>query len=193
MKQLLCIVFFLGIVSAGFSQGQLNFQNGSTTLIHFEGRLMDAAPSGSFYFGVFAAPVGTLDPLQFTFTGAYGTNINMVAGRLFGGTSAVVNNWPAGTARAVLVRGWSGDLGHDWDPTWLTTGWGGGPNTVFGTSIIAPQMTAGGRDSSGNPVPSPVLFSSTGIPDGTLHVPEPTTMALAALGAAALLIFRRRK
>jgi hypothetical protein len=40
---------------------------------------------------------------------------------------------------------------------------------------------------------SPVIPSLTGLPDVLVTVPEPGTMALAALGGASLLLFRRKK
>src|SRR5512132_1871775 len=111
MKKLLAIAWFFTAVSGDFAQGLVNFQNGSSTLISYQNPSMPApmpllAPVGSYYFALFAAPLGTTDPLQFEFTGAYATNI-AVAGHIYGGTAAVVNNWPAGTSRAVLLRCWS--------------------------------------------------------------------------------------
>ena len=196
MKKLAAILCLSALATGAFAQGQISFNNGTTTLISYQtGSMPSAQPlpatAGQYFFGIFTAPVGTTDPLAFTFSNTYGTNL-AVAGRLTGGATAQVAGWNPGTARAVLVRGWSADIGHDWNPAWLTGITGAGPNTVFGTSAIAPSMTAGGFDGTGN-VPAPVLFSSTGIPTGFTLVPEPTTMALAGLGAAALLIFRRRK
>jgi len=46
---------------------------------------------------------------------------------------------------------------------------------------------------TGNPAPSAFLPGNSPFTVGFTPVPEPTTMALAGLGAAALMIFRRRK
>jgi hypothetical protein len=197
MKKLAAILCLAALTTGAFAQGTVNFGNGTATLISY--RTAVGAPpvtipnvAGQFYFGLFAAPNGTTDINLFQFTGNYATNLAS-AGRLLGGSAAVVNGWAPGETRDVIVRGWSRDLGHDWNPQWLQGIFPGAtPTSVFGTSAIGVRLIGGGGPSS---LPSPVIFSSTGITAGfTMDlVPEPTSMALAGLGAAALLIFRRRK
>jgi hypothetical protein len=53
-----------------------------------------------------------------------------------------------------------------------------------GTSGVFSQASGGGAN------PPPALI---GLPDVLVSVPEPTTLALAALGGASLLMFRRKK
>ena len=190
------MAWFVTAVSGGFAQGLVNFQNGSTTLISYQNPSMPAplpllAPVGSYYLALFAAPVGTTDPLLFEFTGAYATNLG-AAGRIYGGTAAVVNNWPAGTSRAVLLRCWSSDIGHDWNPAWLFGIPGAGPDSVFGTTPICSSMTAGGFDGT-QLWPSPVVMSGSGLPGFIIFTPEPNTFSIVGVGAAMLLIYRRRK
>jgi hypothetical protein len=70
------------------------------------------------------------------------------------------------------------------------TGPSGGP---CGVSAIG-TGAAGGTGASGNAFPPFPLFGGTGITQGfTLGIPEPSSIALAGLGAATLLLFRRRK
>jgi hypothetical protein len=90
------------------------------------------------------------------------------------------------------VAGWSASLGPVFNPNWLNNQFGG-VSGFFGVSGIASGAAGGG-----SPVPAPALplFGGTGLQGFSMTpttVPEPTSMALAGLGAAALLIFRRRK
>jgi hypothetical protein len=62
-----------------------------------------------------------------------------------------------------------------------------GSAEVSGSSFSFTQGTGGGGTPPGPPK------SLDGMPAMVLQVPEPSTMALAGLGAAAMLIFRRRK
>jgi hypothetical protein len=62
-----------------------------------------------------------------------------------------------------------------------------GSAEVTGSSFTFTQATGGGGTPPGPPK------SLDGMPAMVLQVPEPSTMALAGLGAAAMLIFRRRK
>jgi len=68
---------------------------------------------------------------------------------------------------------------------------GGTSNVWFGVSIVAQDIIL-------QPLGSPYnsVFGAAAIPGLTLNsvaVPEPTTFGLVGLGAAALVIFRRRK
>ncbi len=145
--------------ASGLAQGWVNFFNNPTTLISGDTGL-PTAPAGSYYFGLFIAPVGTTDHRQFTFTGCYATN-QAVPGRINGGWEVRVPNWPAGSLRAFLVRGWPASLGHDWNPGWLPQ------YAPVHTSAIATGI-AGGFDYMGGPIPLPPLnvFGSTTITSG---------------------------
>lgn len=198
MKKLALTLCLLAAATAAFAQGTVKFANTSTTLVTVDGAGIPGTP-GTYYFGLFTAAVGTTDPLQFSFTGVYGTNTAAV-GRFQGGpnTGIAVPGWATGVERAFIVAGWSANMGHDFQTAWAqpgflapATGW------YFGWSAIG-RGSPGGTDALGNPVPALVSFGAApGITTGfglpMLPVPEPTSMALAGLGAAALLIFRRRK
>jgi len=200
MKKLAAILCLSALTTGAFAQGLVNFFNSSTTLSSTSASGTAVATSGaagSYYYGLLTSdtPTGA-----FTFSGAYATNL-AVAGRFTGGANVAVTGWAAGATKSYEVAIWSASLGHDFNPAWLTASandpvWGNGG--VFGLSSIATGISGG----AGVPAsPSYNLFGgATGIQNGFTAnvvsggvVPEPTSMALAGLGAAALLIFRRRK
>lgn len=193
MKKLAVILCLSAMATGAFAQGLVSFLNTAGTLFTANGGTASTAAQ-SYYFGLFTAPANTTDLAQFTFAGLYATN-QAVAGRFNGGVGIQVTGWAPGTQRAFYVAGWTADLGHDWNPAWLTGSFPGATaNSLFGKSVIAPAGTAGGFDGTGN-LPNLSLFGGAqGIPSGfnLSPVPEPTTFALMGLGAAALLIFRRR-
>jgi len=198
MKKLAGILCLSALTTGAFAQGIINFQNSGQTLLSTQAAGQSAAVMGNtpgqYFFGLLTSASGAAG--SFTFTGLYATNTAAsTGGRLAGGNGIAVPGWAAGTTMSYEIAGWSSDLGHTFNASWLTAAPGGG--SFFGISPIA-SGTAGGTDASGNSFPPYNLFGgATGIPTGfTLtqgSVPEPSSMALAGLGAAALLIFRRRK
>jgi len=219
MKKILTLAAVLGTASASFGQGYVSFANGTSSRISNGGVLQAATPAGSYYYALLVAPAtqNTISAADGSFSGwtlaAIGQNTG-VAGRLSGnnvdsGTAVQVNGGaytgPGGTADFAVV-GWSANIGSDWaaaaagfrgygvNGTWTITDSTkpGGANSVwFGVSVVANDIVLQPFQSQYNPV-----FSATGIPNMNLQsvpVPEPTTFALVGLGAAALVIFRRRK
>jgi hypothetical protein len=197
MKKLAVILCLSALTTGAFAQGLINYQNSGQTLISAQPQGGNAAAinntPGSFYFGLLISASGAAG--SFNFTGLYATNTAAsTGGRLAGGNGISVPGWGAGVTMSYEIAGWDASLGHTFNPAWLTTA----PNGFFGTSPVA-TGAAGGVDTTGNSIPTYNLFGgATGIPTGfTLAgpsvTPEPSSMALAGLGAAALLIFRRRK
>jgi hypothetical protein len=195
MKKLAAILCLSGLTTGAFAQGLVNFFNTSSTLSSATVGGSTGATSGaagSWYYGLLIAAPGTTDPKAFTFTGNYATNVAF-AGRFTGGTPGVTG-WAPGASEAYEVAVWSSSLGTTFQNGWLTGNFGG-KNGNFGLSGIATGVAGGGSP----PAPAFNLFGGTGgIQNGfnalpTSAVPEPTSMALAGLGAAALFIFRRRK
>lgn len=200
MKKLITTLCLTALVTGAFAQGLVKFSNSATTLVT-DSVLGSTTPAGAgqYFYGVFTAPEGTTDPFAFTFSGTYATN--SVAGRFQGGlnTGIAVTGWAAGDTKSYFVAGWNAGMGHDYKPLWLEEllNNAAGDSGVFGISAIGVGV-AGGTDPLGNSLPALVLFGAspsiaTGFSLQPIPVPEPTTMALAGLGAAALLIFRRRK
>ena len=192
MKKLAVMLCLSALTTGAFAQGLVNFFNTAGTLVSTgqpgNTAALAAGNPGNYYFGLLTAPAGTTDPTKFTFSGAYGTN-QTFAGRFTGGGGVAVTGWGAGVTMAFEVAGWSKGLGATFQSSWLTSLPSG-----FGLSPIG-SGAAGGSTPTGT-LPNFNLFGGSGLTSGfniPVAVPEPTSMALAGLGAAALLIFRRRK
>jgi len=188
MKKLAAILCLSALTTGAFAQGLVNFVNNPQSLIsaNIGGNVASiSGAAGSYYFGLLTSSNGAAG--SFTFTGVYGTNSGVAAGRFSGG-SVAVNGWAPGATLSYQVVGWSSSLGATFNNAWLTKAPTGG---LFGESSIATGSAGGGPQS----LPPLQPFGGTGIPTGftLVSVPEPSSMALAGLGAAALLIFRRRK
>jgi len=189
MKKLAALLCLGALATGAFAQGTVTFNNNPQTLMSAgpagNGVATAAGAPGQYYYGLLTSLTGAAGSFQIS---AYGTN-NAAAGRFTGGVATLAGIAP-GTTFSFEVAGWAASLGATFDPNWLTTA----PNGAFGLSGIG-TSTAGG----GSPVAAPpgVIFGAPGLTSGftmgQTAVPEPTSMALAGLGAAALLIFRRRK
>ena len=178
-----------------------------------------AIAANGFYYALLFQPynagLSTINPLSSTYAlGMMATNLPVAGGiRGAGGaTGSAVTGWDAPTdanyntaeRNNFLLVGWSASLGSSWltVSNELSTGtWSA--NGFFGVSALGNAYAGAGS----NTLPAVSVFSvTTGAPGGlatglTLYsvtagggpVPEPSTMALAALGGASLLLFRRRK
>ena len=201
MKRILTVVALTAMATSVFAQGTIVFRNQASNVVQqwtdaSNSTLINVPKSGGFV-QLFWAPTGTAyTPWTASMTPAawYAANpgwtldthvtgfTTPAAGQFNGGTLTLATPAPGGTIDGVVV-GWTGTA------------------TSFDAAIAAGSLVGvSGKFSSptGNPnsVPAgtPVSIQSA-IPAGmTLApVPEPSTFALAGLGAAAMLIFRRRK
>ncbi len=192
MKKVITFLALFGYVVYASGQGSIAFLNNSLTLITTNSAPGSAtAPisaPGNFYFALFSAPAGTLDPSIFSFTGAYATNRALdMPGRFNGGLVTFPNINPV----SLVIRGWSANIG----PTYSdATNYLANPlfDAWYGESQIATVMPQGG----GFPAPSPFGFNPGQVPGFNLNmysaVPEPSSVVLGILGGAALFFFRRR-
>jgi hypothetical protein len=205
MKKVLITLGLAALVSSSQAQGLLNFVNSAATVITLtsNGVNIGTAPAGngSWRYELFVAPAGTAaDGSAFVGTGVIATNTT--AGRFVAGNGIAIPGTALGGTSAILVRGWSASLGATWAQANANRGIIDG---YFGSSAVAPNFLMGGDGGAGFIQPAPVFGGSNGIiPTGLNNgftltfvsagiIPEPSSMALAGLGAASLLLFRRRK
>jgi len=197
MKKLAAILCLSALTTGAFAQGLVQFANGVGSLISSRpspgatATTLGAAPVGSYYYGLLTSATAAG---PFTFAGVYATNT--AAGSKLGPPTyqPAVGGWAAGSTMFFEVAGWSASEGATWNNGWLVNNapnnsfnWASG---FFGLSGIASGVA------TASPAPAFPLFGGTALSGFTMDVvpvPEPTSMALAGLGAAALLIFRRRK
>jgi hypothetical protein len=180
------------------AQGLVNFFNNSTTLVSSgpPGQPAGGNPLVPSYFGLLTAAPGTTNPALFTFSGLYATN-QPVNGRILGGASVPVVGWVPGTSRSFLIAGWSISLGHDWNPAWMHGDFSA--QGFWGLSSIGTGIAGGSSGVSPIPLPPLNLFGGVnGVLAGwnlgpVTPVPEPSSLPLAALGVAAVLICRCRR
>ncbi len=155
--------------------------------------------SGTRYsFAVFTGPAGTLS-----------NNLSLLASTTFTTTTLTLNGGntlPKGTVpsqtafvpgvtanqqAAYQIRVWDNQNGTltSWalaEASWLSGG------TAAGVTSMLQTANLGGTDPGGNVNPtSPTTSGFTSF--NIYYIPEPSMFALAGLGAAAMLIFRRRK
>lgn len=210
MKKLLGILTVAGATFYASAQGTVNFINSGSTLISAGGTAMLSVNNGGNYnFAIFLAPSGTvtssgqtttfIDPL-FQTVGAYNVNSTTVNGALVNKSGLDVGTaggFAPGAVVDFIVRGWSANAGATWAAA-LAYWNNGSPATDMwiGQSTIGNDILLGG-----GAIPNSTLFGAGAnqiggfnmalVPGGT--VPEPSSIVLAGLGAASLLLFRRRK
>jgi hypothetical protein len=202
MKKLLTLAALVGATTVSFAQGTVNFANGSTSLISAGGAAAPLSGVVPINYALFLAPSTTVsavgqastftDPVFQTPNGAGTVNSATAVGRLLGVNGYVTT--ATGTAD-FLVRGWSANAGATWAAA-LAFYANGNPTADMwiGQSLIGNDIVLGG-----GATPATTLFGAGATQVGGFNmtfvpaIPEPSSMVLAGLGAASLLLFRRRK
>lgn len=199
MKKLLTLAVLVGATTFSFAQGTLLWNNTAGTLVSVNGSpapaRVDAATT--LNFGLFIAPFGTAAPVSLNdpnwqFVASYGLNSTAATGvgRMLNPGQGVVAGFPAGSSVNFLIRAWEvvgGGVAADWSSA---------RNNLLGvgSSSLGFLILGGGAipDSSAWGTTSSATIQQVG-GFNVITVPEPSSMALAGLGAAGLLLFRRRK
>lgn len=192
MKKYLCMLAVVGLASSAFAQGLLTFQSGTKSILETTGT---AVASGGGFVQLFWAPAGS----AFTAMGAgQGADAFLAANPVWKTDAAYIKPITAGGRfNGGLLTLPTPTAGANIDA--VVAAWKGSAATLDAAIQAGADMGWSAKMANvatGNPNTTPA-----GLP-GTLNgpfqgiqlvaVPEPTTLALAGLGAAALLIFRRR-
>lgn len=211
MKKLVLTVLVTACAVSVFAQGTVIFNNRLTgTLITYvyEGgttQVRGAGPSdvpagtfdwtgytriaGAGYSAQLLAAPGADAPLSALIPALPVTTFRTggAAGNVVATTATLSNVLPGAPVATLMMVAWDnkGGLYQNWDQAKVA--WEAGL-TRAGTSAPFNVLAIGGGDP---PNPAPAL---TGLTSFNIYlIPEPSTFALAGLGAAALMIFRRRK
>ena len=178
MKYAIVTLMATFVAASAVAQGTVNFANNTSTPL-IDGRTGEPTQTtGEFTIGLWWGPVGgelaqALKDGNPALAENRGAPPPVLAGQFNGGKPLAIDGAPVGQEIAFEVRVWDTATGEAM--------FGSGAGTV---------MTGGGTVPAGN------LFGANPGQIGSITievVPEPTSFALAGLGAAALMIFRRRK
>ena len=146
-----------------------------------------------------------LDSQGWLATGLMATNSNS-AGRLstVAGSTQVTVPWASGTTQSIVLAGWSANLGSTWGSVSnVLSNWNSLSGGIVGNAFFG--LSATGYIAANAANPGTTVFNNAATPQGlpifslntqlneVVAVPEPGTLALAALGGASLLMFRRKK
>jgi len=212
MKKTLLALLLAGATTAAFGQGAVVWGNNlggniipvygpdpANPLLALTGQSALGKPVGTTVYG---GPLlsGTGYTFQF-WAGSSSANLALIVGAsttfrtgtgalpngLVNGGTVTIPGVEPGVAGFYQIHVWDNKGGtlSDWASAQAA-------GTGMGSSAILSTGLTGGVDPvTGNPVATP--FANTWVSFNITAIPEPATFALAGLGAAALLIFRRRK
>ena len=192
MKKLITILACVAAVAYANAQGTVNFQNTATSLISYAA---GSGQSGGVPPGQFTAQllywatdpgVVNLDSSIAALTSLKTTTTFLASpnqGRFVGGTATTPNTTPGGANAWFAVVAWQTSAGS-YDAARTTAGDWYGFSGVFQNGTSNPASIPPGAPAA--------LAGFTGINNVHQTVPEPTTIALGVLGAAAFLLRRRK-
>lgn len=200
MKTLLTIAATLAVAAGAYAQGNIKFQNGTTTAVRFSSDPtqvgaglagLKVAPGSAFVVGLYLGNAGTaengLQLFRTTSISTVATGTAHAAAGLFNGGNPLVVTGFSSPDVAFMVKAWT--IGF----TSYEAALMGNPTTTYAGKSTLGSYTLKGV---GVPVTDIMAATPTGGQVGAFSialVPEPATASLLGLGLASLLIFRRRK
>jgi hypothetical protein len=205
MKKLLVTTAATLMTVAVFAQGTVYFSNGAFNKISSGASgsasstwTLMPATAGALDFGLFYG-TGTTQPATLSFAGVSGYNSTANAGVIANATGGAITALPIpGTTPGetdvwIQIAGWSATFGTNWAGAKASTTQGDywGQSAVVNVGSLGPTTGPGAA----------IWQTATGTDPAKIaggfavftNVPEPTTITLAGLGVAAMLILRRRK
>jgi hypothetical protein len=189
MKKLVTTAACVMAAAAAFGQGTFSFNSNI-------GATPGVAPDNSIFLSNGTTPADS--PYQAEVAIGTGTTLSaltlypasitaITGGYIFGPTLTITPSTPGSTvAFDILV--WNSANGSTFAAASAVTG------AVFGSSGVIQGYSLGGPNPTGGPtlIAGNPAFNSFKLGSGTI-TPEPTTLALGAMGLGAMLLARRRK
>jgi len=178
MNKIIATALGLAAFTAAYGQGTVLVQNnlGAAITFIYQQDGVTKATGADYKVQVFTYSGNEANP----FGTQLGDTVTIAANGRFTAGSQAVAGVAGGSTAQLIVRAWDTKTGADYASALIS-----GKSAVFTSSVL------GG---AGNPPATPSSMV-TGLPTGFQSfalTPEPTTIALGALGAAALFIRRRK-
>jgi len=213
--------FAQGVVNWTGAAGYIIAQTNDTAYSSFEpspgqaptGTVGNTAPAYTYYYELLVsasatapATVAALGAWSDTGLGAQnGASANGRILQLNSTTASTANNLPAGSTLNDILVGWSSNLGSTWAAAAANLGsWATAQNSITGVAYFG-MSGVGSIQGIASPGPGNQAFGTGAgqilnqspnqlqLDALATTVPEPGTLALAAIGGASLLLFRRKK
>jgi len=186
MKKLIATTLATVASLAAFGQGTINFANLNGTAVNAPVTLSDGTTklAGAQYMAALLAGPSAGNLTQIA------TTPFVSSGYFLGGTQ-VVPGVPGGSTALVAIEVWNTTAGS----TFAAAQSSGQQNAwamMVGATTTTPLSVKLG-DPNATPPGTPAALVGLGATKLNGTIPEPSTFALAGLGAAALMFFRRRK
>lgn len=187
MKKLLLIGSFLVTAVGAFAQGTVNFANNSSSFIVNGATGQNVTSAQGFKAALYWAVDGTSDFNSFTQIGAISSGfvgaVPPGTGLISAGTRTTGNATAPGAFAMFQIRVWDSNAGAI---TSYESGVAAGRAAGF-SNMVRVQTGDGGALAAGS-------LTANGLQGFTVApVPEPSTIALGALGLGSLFFIRRRK
>jgi hypothetical protein len=182
----------IGAAVSSFAQGTITWNNSpsSTPAAFVDYFGVDTGqvtgPSGTYEYGLYVGAAGDTSIFQMTLVATYfNSSAAPAKGLIQGGQVTLPSGYPNGTAIADIVAGWTAADGNNYLTAIAVNG-----NDYEGISAVGsvtPNSPAGQVFGHGaGQITGLTLYNLT-------DEPEPSTIALCSLGAATMLLFRRKK